>query len=432
VIPLDRYTAPSRLEAYRRWDTQAFTVRRTAALRFPGYDGDFPQRHGERILRVSFHADGTFDLFDKRTLRTTQPALLRGLREAGDGFSRVPPLMDRVILSTSGGARISLVENTSLRVTYQVDMELELPESLTADRQGRSGTLVPCSISSRITLLRGAPRVDIHTTVVNRAKDHRLRVVFPSMISGDTSYAETPFDVVNRNIATPDPNDFPGEKPYREHPQLSFAGITDGEVGLMVANQGLYEYEVIDNTEHSIAVTLLRCLDRIIGGPIYVSEDLLIPEAQCLGEYSFDYSVIPHAGSWRNAYREAYGFRFPMKAVVRRDLEDQQLPEFDPVRLSKVLPVSQAFVEVDSADLVVTAVKKHETRKSLVVRVLNISEKSVSGAVRVNAPGFAAGDIYRISLEERRQEKLAMGNGGWIPLDIVGRGIVTVEFERKE
>jgi alpha-mannosidase len=89
---------------------------------------------------------------------------------------------------------------------------------------------------------------------------------------------------VNRNIATPDPNDFPGEKPYREHPQLSFAGITDGEVGLMVANQGLYEYEVIDNTEHSIAVTLLRCLDRIIGGPIYVSEDLLIPEAQCLGE----------------------------------------------------------------------------------------------------------------------------------------------------
>ncbi len=87
-------------------------------------------------------------------------------------------------------------------------------------------------------------------------------------------------------------------------------------------------------------------------------------------------------------------------------MEDQQLPEFDPERLSKVLPVSQAFVEVDSADLVVTAVKKHETRESLVVRVLNISEKSVSGAVRVNAPGFAAGDIYRISLEERRQEKL--------------------------
>jgi hypothetical protein len=111
-------------------------------------------------LRVSFHADGTFDLYDKRTLRTyPNQHFFEDSGEAGEGFSRVPPLMDRVILSTSGGARISLVENTSLRVTYQVDMELELPESLTADRQGRSGTLVPCSISSRITLLRGAPRV---------------------------------------------------------------------------------------------------------------------------------------------------------------------------------------------------------------------------------------------------------------------------------
>ncbi len=429
-IPVDRYLVSFRADHVPALGYKAFVLRSNPVPLI--FQGTLVTSHNvmeNEFIQVSIQPNGTFNLYDKRTERLyPNQHFFEDSGEAGEGFSRMPPKMDRVVYSVGNHAKISLVENTSLKATFQVDLDMELPEALTTDRQGRSDSLAACSISSRITLAQGALHVDIQTKVVNRAKDHRLRVLFPSMVNDSHSFAESPFDVVQREITLPDLNQYPGEKPASEHPQLTFAGISDGKIGLTIANHGLYEYEVMDNSEHSIAITLLRCLDRIIGGPIYECEDLFIPEAQCLGEYIFNYSVVPHAGTWHEAYRPSYEFRFPMRAVIERELEDESFQNFDRSSITKILPSEESFVSIEPDNMVITAVKKHESRNSIIIRAVNLSEENVKGSIKLDATVKKASEAYFVNLNEEREAAAEFIEEGRVGFTVPGKGILSVEF----
>ena len=212
-IPVDRYVVSFRADHVPALGYKAFVLRSNPVpLIFQGTLVTSQHVMENEFLQVSIQQNGTFNLYDKRTERLyPNQHFFEDSGEAGEGFTRITPRADSIVYSLCNNAKISLVENTSQKATFKVDLEMELPESLTNDRQGRSNSLVPCSISSRITLTQGTPRVDIETKVINRAKDHRLRVVFPSMINSSRSFAESPFDVVERGIALPNLNDYPGE-----------------------------------------------------------------------------------------------------------------------------------------------------------------------------------------------------------------------------
>ena len=330
-------------------------------------------------LCVNIQANGSLVITDKSTGKVyTDCHIFEDGGDVGDEYNYSYPLRDRIVSSLGCPTRIELVEQGPLRIAYKVSQRLPVPKCADADRQGRGQETVEIPISSCISLSAGAKRVDITTELENTARDHRLRVLFPSGIHADYSYAEGQFDVVQRPIRLPDPNAYQIEKPSPTHPQQSFLDVNDGEVGLTLINKGLPEYEVKDDTRRTIALTLLRGVDQISRGDLLTRPGgnagwpCKTPGGQCLGTHAFHYALAPHRGTWQAGlvHREARQHNVPCR-VVQTDSHQGTLAQ------------ELSFIEISPASLIISAVKKAETRDALIIRCYNASDEATTGEIRV-------------------------------------------------
>lgn len=385
-----------------------------------------------RILRITAQSNGTLDVLDKSSGRVLAGLLVfEDGGESGSGYDYIPPTQDRLVRSDAFPASVQVEFNSPLKATLRIESVMTLPAALAVDRKSRGGENVDCRLVSRVTLTQGSPRVDIETTVDNRAKDHRLRVLFPSGLPGAThACAEQPFDVVARPIAKPMEPARPGAPIITTKPQQSFVDVSDGKAGLMIANQGLYEYEVIDDAVRTVALTLLRCIDRLDAGGSVQPLDFVMPLGQSPGLHTFRYSIIPHGGGgWRESCREAWAFKYPVQAVLQRHPEESVLPGYTPPAVAGTLPECHSFVQLGPDPLIVSSFKKHETRDTLVLRVWNSADEPVTGQVSLSIPDRRVIAAWATDLSEERQGSLAVSAGGEVPVVLRPRGLLTVEFQ---
>lgn len=390
-------------------------------------------------LRVHIQGNGTLEIVDKRTGKEFPPMhFFEDSGEAGDGFRHVEPECDSLFTTLSSNAVISMITDNSIKKEFRIEIDFSIPAALDPDRKGRSDSLVSCRISSRVTLWSGVPRVDVETAVENRGRDHRMRVVFPSGVEATESYAEQPFDVVNRAIALPDFNEYEyydggyraGEKPSPTHPQLSFAGVSDGTSGLLIANRGLYEYEVKDNATRDLALTLLRCTDVIHFGSFALCDDLRLPEMQCIGTHSFNYSIIPHQGTWQQAYRHAYEYKTPLMPVLEKTPEDAlECGAASSQDRPKIEDPNFSLVSVDHERVIVTAIKMHESNYSLIVRLLNLDEREHSTALTFDTLAHSVSRVSIVNLGEEPVSDLQIEEGARVGVRIGAKKLVTLELE---
>ena len=186
---------------------------------------------------VEAFKDGTLTILDKQS-QLTYRGLNRFLDggDCGDEYNYCPPTADRIF-----AARLKRASLTRGPVQQTLELELELSTSLTLapNRKSRSKEKVTIPITTTITLTNGVPRVDIHTRVDNRARDHRLRVHFPAPFAAETGFHDGHFEVVERKIGVPAFDETWVEQPRPEVPQRAFTSVTDGKSGLTIANRGL-------------------------------------------------------------------------------------------------------------------------------------------------------------------------------------------------
>ncbi|MBI4530906.1 MAG: hypothetical protein HY709_05225, partial [Candidatus Latescibacteria bacterium] len=122
------------------------------------------------FLKVEINPNGTVDLTDKTTGQT-----YRGLHFFEDvesvcgEYHHYTAPNSEVITTLSERARISLVESGPVCGTFKVELDMLLPEEATDDVQGRRKTLVPCPITTCVTLGAYSRRLDFRTVVENRA-----------------------------------------------------------------------------------------------------------------------------------------------------------------------------------------------------------------------------------------------------------------------
>lgn len=81
----------------------------------------------------------------------------------------------------SSQAQISLIEDVPLCACFKVDLKMKIPAGCVG-KERRSKNLVEIPITNYVTLKKGTRRVEIRTVLENKAKDHWLRVVFPTEI----------------------------------------------------------------------------------------------------------------------------------------------------------------------------------------------------------------------------------------------------------
>jgi alpha-mannosidase len=334
-----------------------------------------------------------------------------------------------------------------VRAGYRIRYHLQLPEGLADDRTRRSEETVPYQIATEVWLGAGERRLEFVTRVNNTARDHRLRVLFPTPIRTDMVHADGHFDVVTRPMVQPAGEGW-AELPSPTAHQRTFVDVSDGQRGLAVLNRGLPEYEAVQGAEGTgIALTLLRCVgwlsrDDLSTRPGPAGYHLPTPEAQCSGEHEFHYAAEPHADGWEAVIHDAYAFNAPCTVVGARTGEgllpadtqfmhsDPDTPEivWEPLPRDKemdVLPPHGSFVTLEPAALILSSVRTVREGRDLEVRCYNPTDRGVTGRLQLSWPPRRAALVNFLGEEEQA----LVAHDGAVEFEARAKGIFTIRCE---
>ncbi len=326
-------------------------------------------------LQVTVTPDGTFDVLDKGsgiTYRGLNQFRDRG--DAGHAWTSQTPTHDRVVFSRGAPARISIEHDTPLRARLRVDIVMQIPAGLVANDDHsftrRSDDLVDLPITSFITLTRDSTAVDVRTVIENTARCHLLQVLFPSGCAARASASDTAFDVVSRGVLRDDRHSY-AQTDAPHYPCLRFVHVSDGDDGLAVANVGVRGYQVTEDADRAIALSLVRAFEVSMCTVSYRWERRPDQQlSQALGRHEIEYTVIPHAVDWRGrVVEQAERINVPL-LVVQTD------------RHPGALPKSMSFLSVEPSVIEFSAIKKAEKDDSLILRLFNPTDGSRDAALR--------------------------------------------------
>jgi alpha-mannosidase len=268
----------------------------------------------------------------------------------------------------------------------------------------RSDRLVPLRIVSDVTLRDGSDRVEVTTTIDNTAADHRIRVLFPTGLAGDSFESDSAFDVVRRPVALPAVNDGRRELDLETRPHLSWTAFGDGKVGLAVVARGLPEVAVRDTPDRPIALTLLRGFRRVISR----DDDA---GGQVLGPHTFRYDLVPFAGPTPTRRLFLLGQR--LHATVRQASVATPLRPPTTVEPAR-LPRTGSFAEIHG-EVIVTSV-----RRAAGQRTIRVFSPSVDAAQVV----VGGGAVRSVTLDGRPDDRVRVGPSG---ITVPGKRIATLE-----
>lgn len=334
-------------------------------------------------VKVVVNADGSYNLLDKKTGRMYEN--LGFYEDTGDMGNEYIYIQDsgKQVVSTKGmKAEISCVERNAFRTVVEICHKMMVPSGMGEELQrqremcidpytrvaNRSSELVEMDVKTVLTLEKSAKGLRVATTICNQAKDHRVRVILPTGLDASMHMADSAFEVVRRNNRHNDT----WTNPCGCERQQCFVAMEDAKGGLLVANRGLYEYEILEDQGNAVAVTLLRCVAEMGDWGYFPT-----PKAQQIGTFCLEFEVVPFAaGETGDAFREGYAFQDDL-TVEQAGLERAFLRKPGQVKPELVegeLPLEMSFLAFEGDGIHMTAFKKGQKKDDLFVRFVNNME----------------------------------------------------------
>lgn len=366
-------------------------------------------------LKVTMNPNGTFSLLHKPTgFEMKNQHFFTDNGEVGSAHLSEMPQRNPVQTSLGSFARITLAESSTLRGVFQVDLSLQIPAGATIDKRDRLREKYTMPITFWIILDKDSKYLKIKTKIENYARDHRLRVNFPTHINTDSVAVESAFAIEKRNICwTITGDNFESFYPFQ--PMQNFIDVSDNNLGLAILNKGLREYEVIDDPARTIAITLLRTHRAYM-----TANSDMTPEEfdrytglHSFGTLEYNYAIFPHKGNWEEAgsLQIAYQHKVPLCAI-------QGVPSN-----KGKLPPEKSFITIKPADkLVLSALKQAEDGSGIILRMWNSSNNRVSASIDL---GFSIKSASLLKLDETPVSELDC-NGKKIELQCGPHKIVTI------
>lgn len=358
----------------------------------PGLPTRHPQAPGlatsersmaNELLEVVIESNGALTLTDKNTGQVYARLLtFEDCADIGDGWFHGLAVNDQTYVSTACRAEVALLHNGPLLTTFRVCTRLAVPERFCFDRMTRAEAFTELILDSTISLRTGCDRVEIETRVHNTARDHRLRVLFPSGAQTDLCLSDTPFDVVERAIPLRADNHLYRELEVETRPQQSWCAVHDVRRGLAVVSAGQMEFAVRDLPDRPLALTLLRSTGRTV---MTDGE----PNGQMLGEWTFRYWLAPLAGAPDRARLCLLGQQ------LAAGLQDVQLQARDQAlrRAAGNLPPVASMLAVEGGAILTSA---RRVGAAWELRLFNPSERACQATLVLGALAQAAGGLTRI------------------------------------
>jgi alpha-mannosidase len=256
---------------------------------------------------------------------------------------------------------VKLVEQNPIRAVIRVS------------RKWQSSTFV-----QDIVLYSGSDQVEVENNIDWHESHVLLKAAFPLAASSGEATYEIPFGAINR----PTTRSNSWEQAKFEVPALRWAELGDGKHGLSLINNSKYGYDCQGNV---LRLTLLR-------SPL--SPD---PNAD-RGHHRFTFALYPHAGDWKDALTIRHGYEYN-SALTAMQVQSH----------GGDLPLVHSFVELQTGNVVLTAVKKAEDVDGLIVRIYEWAGKDGTAVIRV-PPGAVSASLTNLMEAEEGAPLLLTGS----------------------
>jgi hypothetical protein len=374
------------------------------------------------LVRVTLHADGTFDLMHKPSGRTYGALnLLTDTEDVGDEYDYAPAAESETVTAAGSPGEVRVVEAGGLLGRLEASFAFRLPESIATGRRRRARRRVDCPVTVRLTLREGSPLVEVETIVENRARDHRLRALFAAGAETDNVVSDGHFYANRRPVDIPPHPDWL-QPPADTHPQREFSLVEDAGGGLAVLARGLPEIVPVRSTDGraGFALTLLRAVGWLSRDDLATRRmrnagpTIATPDAQCLGTQRFRYAVLPYASDFLAAGVKTWSERWRTPPLVVQGVDDGHVAGGD------------GLFALRGEGVYVSAIKKHEARDTLVVRLCNLAGARREAALRFGPPVVGA---WRTDLLEARLCDLMTAGGHDVVVEFGPHEITTLEIE---
>lgn len=312
-------------------------------------------------VRVEVADDGTLTV----ELGGRRFSGLLGIEERGDGgdsydFDAIP--------GDPGGALAAVswrrICHPSGIQRLEITRVLDVPVGVHEDREQRAAQGVALRIITAVRVAPGVPRVDVTVSVHNTARDHRVRLRFPTGAGTDVRAATT-FDVAPPTRSGPADHDWVHAAPDT-FPHQGWVSAN----GLTVVAPGLPEAEV--TAEGDILVTLLRAVGWLArfglrsrmqpAGPV-----MPVDGAQMLGPLEARLSLL--AGVDPTAARDA---EIGLRGIIAGD--------------APLLPPDVSLFRLGRNGILLSALKPAEDGDGFVVRVLNPTDGALEARMTIAVP----------------------------------------------
>ncbi|MBI5671443.1 MAG: alpha-mannosidase [Chloroflexi bacterium] len=200
------------------------------------------------------------------------------------------------------------------------------------------------TIVQRVTLYRSSRRIDFYT----EADWHEQQILLKAAFPVDVRATRATYDIQFGNIERPTHWNTSWDWARFEVPAHKWMDLSEGNYGVALLNDCKYGCDVKENV---LRLTLLKSAVR---------PDALADK----GHHVFTYSLLPHAGDWRqaNVPREAYALNVPVHAAA---LHAQ--PSGD-------LPLQYSLAAVNADHVVLETVKRAEDDDSWIIRVYDYKQ----------------------------------------------------------
>lgn len=369
-------------------------------------------------IKVFVHDNGSYDIELKKTgKKYSQLGVYENTSDIGNEYMFKKGLHEKAYHTADLKADIQMIENNAVRTVMQIIHHFEIPASAAneledmknrliwhRDREaGRSEVMTTLLMTTTLTLEKESKGLAVTLTINNTAKDHRLRVLFPTKLQTEHHLAESAFEIVKRSNKP----EAEWENPSFDHHQHSFSSISDGFHGLTVATKGLQEYEILES-KTTLAVTVLRSVSELGDWGYFPT-----PQAQCLGVHTAEWLIIPHEKSAVEArvYEQAYDFQTPV-LCQQAEIQEGSLTE------------NGSFVNWESDGLVFSSLKKGEQQDHVFMRFYNPSDTTKFLTIESD-------DIQRYFTSNIVEEKNDLLGSTYKDQQIEKYKIVTVAMEVK-
>lgn len=393
---------------------------------YPHEDWDAPRIYARNLLcgeneaeneylRVKVLPNGTIRLVNKETGYTFEGlGYLMDMGDKGNMWMYDTPAGDRILNNLGETASVSIGENGPLAVRFTIHTKILAPKEYDWGKMCRSTEMTEIPVHTELTLRKGSRFLECVTTIDNTAKDHYLKLCFPTDLHANTTCADGSFMVTEYPVNQSENGALRGNELAR-HPMQLWMDLESERNGFALLSDATKDYEILEHdNRQTVAMGLVRgtrlriaCDNRL--WMEYPGDE----SSQSLRKFTYRYAIMPHSGIWEEAglYRESMAFNVTLHVC-----------QFG--RQKGSLASEQSFVELCGENLVLSCIKKAEDRDSVMIRIYNPTNQTIRGALRTTLPCNGA---YRTQMDESRIEEMELVDGK-ITFEIPKGKISTFEF----